>query len=286
MSNNAASLGNLSQMTGMSPAELARRAEGLVDAKTGKIAALSALDAALVANTSTAGKSAADAFAAMGAATANPHAIEEPSHVFTHGAPQGGYAPEPPAPPSIGGPLALLEKSAKSGASRMSGFCGGCTPPAPPPPAEVLVVSPEGGGSAPAAGGCGPDQPATVLATSDTTAPFVATPAPPAPPAATPGVPVRTQRSPLSNAAQALQGRMRGFEAGSAAPPGAGGRVGGPPASDQASLQGDLDANSRNMQFELIKNEIQKMTQLQNAVSNTLAAMHEQAMTAIRNAKA
>ena len=79
---------------------------------------------------------------------------------------------------------------------------------------------------------------------------------------------------------------MRGFEAGATEPPGAGGRVGGPPASDQASLQGDLDANSRNMQFELIKNEIQKMTQLQNAVSNTLAAMHEQAMTAIRNAKA
>lgn len=272
MSSNPASLNNLSQMTGMSPAELARRAEGLVDAKTGKIAALSALDAALVANIAGSGRNAAESFTAQGAQSANPHSIDDPAHTYTHGAPQGGYAPEPPAAPSIGGPLAQLEKAAKSGAQRMAGFCGSYNPPREETPPAPL----EGGGNA---GGCDPGAP---LAAQDTVTPGSQTQSPP-PAASTP--PARTSRVPVvSPAAQALQGRMRGF--GGPTPTAPGGNLNASPLTQATQVQGELDATSRAIQFEKIKMEIQKMTELQNAISNVMATMHEQGMTAIRNAKA
>lgn len=51
----------------------------------------------------------------------------------------------------------------------------------------------------------------------------------------------------------------------------------------QAGIEGNSE--SRNIEFEIIKNEIQKMTQMQQALSNILNTQHEQAMTAIRHIK-
>lgn len=48
----------------------------------------------------------------------------------------------------------------------------------------------------------------------------------------------------------------------------------------------DGNSDSRNIEFEMIKNEVQKMTQMQQAMSNVLNTMHEQAQSAIRNIKA
>jgi hypothetical protein len=45
-------------------------------------------------------------------------------------------------------------------------------------------------------------------------------------------------------------------------------------------------SESRNIEFEMIKNEIQKLSQMQQALSNVLNTMHEQAMGAIRHIKA
>ncbi len=53
---------------------------------------------------------------------------------------------------------------------------------------------------------------------------------------------------------------------------------------NQAAQDGNSD--SRNIQFEIIKNEIQKLSQMQQAMSNVLNTMHEQAMGAIRHIKA
>lgn len=274
MTHNPASLNNLSQKTGLSSAELQKRAEGMVDVKTGKIPLLSALDAALVANTATASKSTSDAFAAMGAQTASPHTIDDPSHVFTHGAPQGGYAPEAPAPPSIGGPLALLEKAAKTGVSRMAGFCGSVQPP--PQEQQPLEVAAEGNNNA-NVGGCDP-APAPLSVDGGVAASGPAT-------RTQPSQSVRPERPLLSPTAQALQGRMRGF--GGPTPTAPGGNLEGAPLTSRANeVQNELDSTSRAIAFEKVKMEIQKMTELQNAISNVMATMHEQGMTAIRNAKA
>ena len=54
----------------------------------------------------------------------------------------------------------------------------------------------------------------------------------------------------------------------------------GDPADNAAAM------NSSAMQFEMIKHEMQKMSTAQNAITNVLTAMHNQAMDAIRNAKA
>lgn len=48
----------------------------------------------------------------------------------------------------------------------------------------------------------------------------------------------------------------------------------------------DGNSDSRNIEFEMIKNEVQKLTQMQQAMSNVLNTMHEQAQSAIRNIKA
>jgi hypothetical protein len=48
----------------------------------------------------------------------------------------------------------------------------------------------------------------------------------------------------------------------------------------------DGNSDSRNIEFEMIKNEVQKLTQMQQAMSNVLNTMHEQAMGAIRMIKA
>ena len=47
----------------------------------------------------------------------------------------------------------------------------------------------------------------------------------------------------------------------------------------------DGNSDSRNIAFEMIKNEVQKLTQMQQAMSNVLNTMHEQAMNSIRQIK-
>lgn len=54
--------------------------------------------------------------------------------------------------------------------------------------------------------------------------------------------------------------------------------------ANDAATSGNSD--SRNIEFEMIKNEVQKLTQMQQAMSNVLNTMHEQAMGAIRHIKA
>ena len=59
---------------------------------------------------------------------------------------QGRLRPRGGSGTSIGGPQATLEKASKSGAKKVSGFCGGGAPPARPPPAAPpppAVSSPE-----------------------------------------------------------------------------------------------------------------------------------------------
>ncbi len=48
----------------------------------------------------------------------------------------------------------------------------------------------------------------------------------------------------------------------------------------------DGNSDSRNIEFEIIKNEIQKLSQMQQAMSNVLNTMNDQAMNAIRHIKA
>jgi hypothetical protein len=62
------------------------------------------------------------------------------------------------------------------------------------------------------------------------------------------------------------------------------GRAFGLGGADDASKTGNSD--SRNIKFEMIKNEIQKLSQMQQAMSNVLNTMNELAMSAIRHIKA
>ena len=57
----------------------------------------------------------------------------------------------------------------------------------------------------------------------------------------------------------------------------------GAKAADQAGRSGTQE--SRNIEFEMIKNDIQKLSQMQQAMSNILNTFHETAMGAIRNIK-
>jgi hypothetical protein len=50
--------------------------------------------------------------------------------------------------------------------------------------------------------------------------------------------------------------------------------------------QGKLDADSKSLMFEQLKNEMQKISQCNEMIINVYAAMHEEGMTAIRNVKA
>lgn len=268
---NASPLQNLAHMTGLSEAELQRRAEQLVDIKTGKIRGLSALDAALVDAAIADGK--APAFQAV--ATADPHAIDEPTHAYTHGVPMAGFAPEAPQPPSIGGPLAQLERQAKTGAHKIEGFCGGYAPPAPPPAPPPRAISNPESPSAPGS----PSAP-EVPAPPAVTAPPPAAPPPPAAGDRPPATGGRVGTGPLTTSSSG--GARKGFVDA----PSAGGVHVGPSSADTAAASGQVDSLSRDMQFELIKNEIQKMSQIQQAMSNVVSTMSDEAQVAIRNTKA
>jgi hypothetical protein len=55
------------------------------------------------------------------------------------------------------------------------------------------------------------------------------------------------------------------------------------PGASQGAQDGNSD--SRNIRFEIIKNEIQKLSQMQQAMSNVLDTMNDQAMNSIRHIK-
>ncbi|HEY4223870.1 MAG TPA: hypothetical protein VGO62_21090 [Myxococcota bacterium] len=277
------SVGNLSNMTGLDEAELAKRAEQMVDVKTGKISALSALDAALVeAQLGTSGAN-MDAFTAAGSASVNPHAIDDPTQAFTANQAMGGFAPEAPPPPSIGGPQATLEKAAKSGGSKMSGFCGGgnYSPPppppaaAPPPPPPPAVTSPETPKAPPPVGAAPPseDQPSTGSNSSDrgTPAPVVAQS-------------TGTKRAMMNGFLDGAGGSPGLPSAG--APTASTAPAAGPSTADVDEASSDLDSDSTNIQFEVLKMQMQKMQQGQDALSNVISAMADEAKTAINNVKA
>ncbi len=265
----APSLNHLKNMTGLSEAELQRRAEQMVDVKTGKIAALSALDAALV--QSSMGQTATMAsFTAAGSASLDVHTIEDPAHAFTHSQPFAGFAPEPPPAPAIGGPQGQLEKASRAGGKKITGFCGcHCPPPPPCEPEPPPVFSPEGGAN----------HVATPPPSQDATPPQTAAPAPQTPPA-----PEVTPRAHIT--AQMRTGF--GLDGAGGAPNGDAPATSsqGPSAADLTGAKSDLDAGSSDMQFEILKMQIQRMSQVQDAMSNTINAMTEEGMTAIRNAKA
>jgi hypothetical protein len=80
------------------------------------------------------------------------------------------------------------------------------------------------------------------------------------------------------------QGKSAGNQAGGTATGLARKVIPGVGRANDAATDGNSD--SRNIEFEMIKNEVQKMTQMQQAMSNVLNTMHEQAMGAIRHIKA
>ena len=64
------------------------------------------------------------------------------------------------------------------------------------------------------------------------------------------------------------------------------GQVAGAAAPGAAQGTQDGNSDSRNIRFEIIKNEIQKLSQMQQSMSNTLDSMNDLAMNAIRHIKA
>lgn len=181
----------LSSMSKLPEAELQKRLEQLKDPRTGKVRALSTLDAALVGSAGGMKQTTIDAYDAMQARAQTSHVIEQPTQAFTRGAPASGYAAgdEVKNTPQLGNLLATAGKSAAK----------------------------------------------------------------------------RAQTS------GALDG---GFDANQLTLP------------DMPEMQTTMDSDSRQMMFEQLKNQMNKIQQSFQLMTNTLQTMHEQAMTAIRNSKA
>ena len=59
-----------------------------------------------------------------------------------------------------------------------------------------------------------------------------------------------------------------------------GGLIGGKQDADKSK-----GSESRNIEFEMLKNEMQKLSQMQQAMSNVLNEIHTLAMSAIRSIK-
>ena len=181
----------LSSMSKLPEAELQRRLESLKDPRTGKVNALSTLDAALVGSAGGMKQTTIDAYDAMQARAQTSHVIEQPTQAYTRAAPAAGYAPgdDVKPTPQLGNLLASAGKEAAKRA-QSSGMLDG------------------------------------------------------------------------------------GFDAGSFTLP------------DMPAMQSTMDSDSRQMLFEQLKNEMNKISQAAQMMTNTMNAMHEQAMTAIRNSKA
>lgn len=175
----------LSSMSRLPEAELQRRLEQLKDPSTGKVRALSTLDAALVGSTGGMKQTTIDAYDAMQARAQTSHVIESPSQAFTRAAPAAGYAAgeELQNTPQLGN---LLTSAGKAAAKRAQAS------------GALADFEPE---------------------------------------------------------------RLRDAEQ-------------------------TMDADSRQMMFEQLKNQMNRISQAFQLMTNTLQTMHEQAMTAIRNSKA
>jgi hypothetical protein len=117
------SIKTLSSFTGMSEVELQRRAQELATA--GQIKGLSALEKALLVQTSGPNTKTADAFSAMGAQSQEPHALEEPITTLSRGTAHAdaGFAAAP-AQASLTSQVApaVVDAAANAGQKRMGGF--------------------------------------------------------------------------------------------------------------------------------------------------------------------
>lgn len=120
------SIQSLSTFTGLSEAELARRAQDMV--ATGKLTGLKALDAALVQGSMSTNQGAAATMTAGGSQSAKPHVLEEPMSVLAHkpvGATGDGFATAASvAVPSLASAssAASLDKAAANGKAKATGF--------------------------------------------------------------------------------------------------------------------------------------------------------------------
>ncbi len=117
------SVHTLSNMTGLSEAELQRRAQELVS--SGRIKGLTALEQQLVAQTTGPKQSTVEAFQAMGVGNAEPHCLEEPAQVLGLLQSDAGFAPAAmttTAGMSAPTSPAALDAAAAAGHARLSGF--------------------------------------------------------------------------------------------------------------------------------------------------------------------
>jgi hypothetical protein len=117
------SIQGLSSFTGMSEVELAKRAQELVS--SGKVQALSLLDAQLLASMGAGNLSAQDQISAAAAQTQQPHVLEEPAITMTRTSTTGGFATaQAQATPDLAAANspAQLDKAAQAAGTKMTGF--------------------------------------------------------------------------------------------------------------------------------------------------------------------
>ena len=122
----SSSIQTLQTYTGMNEVELQRRAQELQS--SGKLKSLGALDAALLAATSGTNQNTVNAFDALSAGNAEPHALEEPAQVMARASTtSAGFAPatttSTPSLAAANSP-ANLDKAASAGMGRVKGFVG------------------------------------------------------------------------------------------------------------------------------------------------------------------
>ena len=113
------------------------------------------------------------------------------------------------------------------------------------------------------------EEPAQVMARSTTSSAGFA----PAATTSTPSLSAANSPANLDRAATTGLGRIKGFvgEQQSLSP------------ADLGGAKTEVDTSSRNIQFEQLKNEMQKLSQIQTLMSNVLSSIHENAKTAINN---
>ena len=89
----------------------------------------------------------------------------------------------------------------------------------------------------------------------------------------TPSLSAANSPANLDRAATSGMGRVKGFV----------GEAQSLTAADLGGAKTEVDTSSRNIQFEQLKNEMQKLSQIQTLMSNVLSSIHENAKTAINN---
>ncbi len=113
------------------------------------------------------------------------------------------------------------------------------------------------------------EEPAQVMARATTSSVGFA----PATTVSTPSLAAANSPANLDKAATAGLTRIKGFvgEQQSLTP------------ADLGGAKSQVDSSSRDIQFEQLKNEMQKMSQIQTLMTNVLSSIHENAKTAINN---